>query len=255
VYTHNNMSVSCRSSLQSWPTLWPRRGIVRATPAASGSFPLSSKLETELAKKVIDRQALKMAVELFVLTERSRLQDERSQLMDERSQLQNERSQILERAHKAELQAQRTATEVLKISTVAKERGTELLRHYGLLNMRGVFEYHEGLMRMQPGVSSSTPRRDLWKAYLRTIEGRGLAECLSSVLDKFTEPEAALTQVYRDLSDGVHVSVAPGTLQDKVQIVEGPLSAKQCMIAKCMCEHFQYSYVLHLTKQVPDLVL
>ena len=117
--------------------------------------------------------------------------------------------------------------------------------------MRGVFDYiEEELRTARPGYQGLS-RFQLWKKVLHSMPK--LSQCLGqpSVFESSTLPRAVTVEdlaryivgVYKTLSDHVHSNKSPAEYRqagDKLEIVEGQLSKRQCRALQCVCLAFGF---------------
>ena len=138
-----------------------------------------------------------------------------------------------------------------------EHRSLELLRIRGRLSMRGVFDYIEDELKAQRGYEGLS-RLKLWRKVLRDMPQ--LQECLaqpavfnSHAAQRPVEDDLArhVVEVYKTLCSHIHSNKSPEEYmkdQDRLEIVEGQLSSRQCRALECICKAFGFPTELRLNK-------
>ena len=139
-----------------------------------------------------------------------------------------------------------------------EHRSLELLRIKGRLSMRGVIDYIEDELKTQRVGYEGLSRLELWRKVLKGM--LQLQTCLaqpdvfdshySHAAQRLTEDDLArhLVDVYKTLCSHIHSNKSAADYkkdQDKLEIVEGQLSSRQCRALECICKVFGFPTELY----------
>ena len=228
------------------------------TGSPSPQYMLPPDLEAELARRKLDRKALRTVIWQIRAYEAERRQAEERQLAMQREADQREsRQQIVDLSQKYTEQL----TRVYNLET----RSVQLLNLQGRLSMRGVFDCVEEEARDTVPEAVDKNRTELWTLLLSRRPK--LRECLSRPdvtghlhrgRKQPTDAELArfVADVYKTLSEHVHSNKSPDEYQknekDRVVIAEDALSKRQCRAMQCLCTEFGFPSKLVLRPDRKD---
>ena len=147
-------------------------------------------------------------------------------------------------------------TRAMQAEADLQRRSVQLLTVQGRLSMRGAFDYiEEDLRSNSPGYLRLT-RQELW---CKAIEEKTqLQRCLNepAVFGNIQRTVSAnelarnIQGIYKTLSDHIHSNKSPSEYRqvasDKLEIVEGQLSRRQCRALECVCQAFGFPTDLKL---------
>lgn len=210
---------------------------------------LSAPLDEALSAKRVNKQQIRALCEL---------QQEKASaslaLQQEQARSQQLAAADALALHQEQARSQQLAAEIQLMRTKAmlRDRSVKLLFAKGLLNVRGVIEWlAEDNLPMY--FSGSDPGRSkVWEAILADPIHHHLEQCLVRATGKQNQKDKKLhldiNEIYQHASNHVHGRISPAMhnqLSTKVDIVEGPLLAKEAQMMVCICEHFGFPYKYH----------
>ena len=231
----------------------PRNVGIRRRHQSAPRAQLSAPLDEALSAKRVNKQQIRALCELQQekASASLALQQEKASASLALHQEQA-RSQQQAAADALALQEKEAQIQLMRTKAMLRDRSVKLLFAKGLLNVRGVIEWlAEDNLPMY--FSGSDPGRSkVWEAILADPIHHHLEQCLVRATGQQKQKDKKLhldiNEIYQHVSNHVHGRISPAMhnqLSTKVDIVEGPLLAKEAQMMVCICEHFGFPYEYH----------
>ena len=155
-------------------------------------------------------------------------------------------------------------TRAMQAEADLQRRSLQLLTVQGRLSMRGAFDYIEEDLRFNDPKYLRLTRLELWRTAID--ERPQLQQCLNKPAVfgdiqrtvSVSELASKVHGVCKTLSDHIHSNKSPSEYRqvasDKLEIVEGPLSKRQCRALECVCQAFGFPTDLKLITAMSPVI-